>query len=790
MTTINAILQDGSNVDMPALRAYLADLEAALAQANSIIATGTVAALVGDRVYATRSALYADLVPADNLFALVYNDTDPLKNGLYQKDGATTAGDWDGPFDLFASAAEGLVQPLVDAAETARDEAEAARDEAVAAVEGFGTGATLTADADPSRSAKSPSRVTTQDADYAADLRARGYAANLAQRAFQGMRASVFADINGSNANAGTSLPLAKQGLSNAAALLTGAGSIGIAEASFFRDRAYFDEDGNGLYSVGATGAIPVISGADLVTGFTAQGTTDVWQKSIAFENASDLLGKGITERMRVYKNGALLTRVANISACSSTPNSFVDVKRSDGTPVTIYINVGAGANPSSFNIEVITRHAAITSSGGMTVRGPIIMEKGMSNNGALYLEGESDVSGVLLRDGSKHNGFVGAGRIYGSIAARADPPTTYEGSNTAWVSYMNDPTGFSYTYELCGASELSATPAAGFSHNVGFYAHAAAPGFFYTVGTLRQCWAVGDMLGGHGSGAVSSIETGCHWAGVTLVSRTDLPVTATYSTAKIMALVKATATPKNDLRDLTASDFAWYFQERTSRGNTNPAFQHEQGDVVLENGVIWCGDGFNFNAHCMNYFGSATGTLTVNNCVIGGWTGWLLAVAPGQTYTGDFNVFNASNVFATTRNFHANFEGTDIYTLADWQTATSEDANSVYIKRGDQVAGSPDAFWLAWAEAETGTNIETIGPVLGDFRVNPTAKVYGGDNTVYTGTFADGTTLLNQQAGQGLHWDWNLRQALSGPARRFPRVPVTDAEEEAFITAPDGWVF
>lgn len=116
MTTINAILRDGSNVDMPGLRAYLADLQGALARANSVLATGTITALVGDRVYASQSTLYADLVPADNLFALVYADADPLKNGLYQKDGATTAGDWDGPFDLFASAAESAVQPLADAA--------------------------------------------------------------------------------------------------------------------------------------------------------------------------------------------------------------------------------------------------------------------------------------------------------------------------------------------------------------------------------------------------------------------------------------------------------------------------------------------------------------------------------------------------------------------------------------------------------------------------------------------------------------------------------------------------
>lgn len=119
MSDINAILRDGSNVNMPALRAFLADLEGSLAQTNLAIATGTITALVDDRTYATRAALYADLAPAANLFALVYADSDPLKNGLYQKSGATGGGSWTGPFDLFSSAAEALVQGLVDDAEAA-----------------------------------------------------------------------------------------------------------------------------------------------------------------------------------------------------------------------------------------------------------------------------------------------------------------------------------------------------------------------------------------------------------------------------------------------------------------------------------------------------------------------------------------------------------------------------------------------------------------------------------------------------------------------------------------------
>ncbi|KKC24682.1 hypothetical protein [Sphingomonas sp. SRS2] len=66
------------------------------------------------RVYATRAALYSDLAPDDDLFALVAFDSDPLKNGLYQKNGATGTGSWTGPDDLFVSAAESAATALTD----------------------------------------------------------------------------------------------------------------------------------------------------------------------------------------------------------------------------------------------------------------------------------------------------------------------------------------------------------------------------------------------------------------------------------------------------------------------------------------------------------------------------------------------------------------------------------------------------------------------------------------------------------------------------------------------------
>ena len=128
--------------------------------------------------------------------------------------------------------------------------------------------------------------------------------------------------------------------------------------------------------------------------------------------------------------------------------------------------------------------------------------------------------------------------------------------------------------------------------------------------------------------------------------------------------------------------------------------------------------------------------------------------------------------------------------TLADWQTATSgQDANSVYILPADQVAGGANALWLGYTEAAALTDLATIGPAVGDFRINPSARVYGGDNTAYIGTYADGTTPITE-AGPQLHWNWNTRAAVAGPPTRWPDVPETLAESRTYISDPAAWNF
>ncbi|QUM73350.1 hypothetical protein [Sphingopyxis granuli] len=102
----------------PATGKALIDLETA--GLKLAIANGTIAALV-TAVHTTQALLFADLVPADGQWGIVYDDADPLKEGFYRKSGATTTGNWQGP--LLQDAFQANAAAILADAEAARDEA-------------------------------------------------------------------------------------------------------------------------------------------------------------------------------------------------------------------------------------------------------------------------------------------------------------------------------------------------------------------------------------------------------------------------------------------------------------------------------------------------------------------------------------------------------------------------------------------------------------------------------------------------------------------------------------------
>lgn len=81
-----------------------ADIAGTINQLGEALTAGTISLLIGTRIYASRALLDADLTPADNLYALVVGDPTAANNDLYQKNGATGTGSWDGPLGAFAAA--------------------------------------------------------------------------------------------------------------------------------------------------------------------------------------------------------------------------------------------------------------------------------------------------------------------------------------------------------------------------------------------------------------------------------------------------------------------------------------------------------------------------------------------------------------------------------------------------------------------------------------------------------------------------------------------------------------
>ena len=92
--------------------------------------------------------------------------------------------------------------------------------------------------------------------------------------------------------------------------------------------------------------------------------------------------------------------------------------------------------------------------------------------------------------------------------------------------------------------------------------------------------------------------------------------------------------------------------------------------------------------------------------------------------YEGDYNIYyRLGGGGSNTPRFRVD-SNASVLSLSDFQSATGQDANSVYLTK-DQF----DSFFL-------------ISPLSGQVLINPMAKVTGADGTVYTGTFPDGTRI------------------------------------------------
>lgn len=575
--------------------------------------------------------------------------------------------------------------------------------------------------------------------------------------------------VNGSDSNDGTAAaPF--QTLAKVQATVAAGEGIALVRGSHWREQ--LDVPANNIsIIVAGSGDMPVIDGADIVTtGWTQPDAVTYpnvwsrsWTRSGPASTASEYLG--------YWEAGARTTHRTTLANLQAGNNG--DWNTTSFTAATATVSIRAAADPNSDGIlrEITKRNHAINSKdaaiGGaanarndITVVGPIEAKRCVGHSNALAM-----ISGLpsklLLRDGNVHHTVCGAQLVQDVIATESSPdiaPGLLNGFRSSGI-------GHNPVWRRCGVL-LPGGASRGIANISDFYAHA-------TVAGQMESWTLeGCFSRGAGNASVDA----------QLMTISGFYSEDSYQSAVVLGAVN------NSYSYLMTRDTA-----QTPLAAGNPAIRR-------------LSTSFTFTAqHCAFHNLKGRGILNtaggtkpvVTNCAItgapsGGLDGGEFAltysiIAPTAicannlttSYTGDYNVW----YFAGQPNPQFRYNSTIYNTLATFQAASGQDANSVFLKAADQVSGNGIAFWLGVA------NGENNGPPDGDWRVNPSARVYNGAGATLSGVFADGVTPITMAGPQG-HWDFNQRAVVSGPPSRYPVLPATVAEMRTYIENPEAWDF
>lgn len=573
--------------------------------------------------------------------------------------------------------------------------------------------------------------------------------------------------VGGNNANAGTSPGAPLQTLAAAQAALSDNQSLGLARGSYWREQ--FDVPTNGLtIGVYGTGNAPIIDGAEPIVGTWTQPNVglypDVWSISWTRAQAATTGSAAIC----IWLDGVIASRYATTLNDLQT-NGGYNADTLSSTTTTISIKSATNPNSNGVLYEAqyrrycINGHATVlgVEKTEQVVNGPIEMWRAVDHYNA-HTGGQGTTKQLLILDGTIHHtvtqGSVTEDCIYTGIV----PAST----SSAAVAYTAlSPSTYEHIFRRC----MAIFPG-GVSRNPdysGFYSHGTT-----TVKklTVEQCITNAATLAG--------------------ADAVDVIVKDSYTKECLLGTISVSSTSSTFTVDrvLAKSDTT------ISHVNGESAFRRLSGTttiVVRNSGFV------NRKGDAVSLIGTTGTRPQFTNCVLGGalsggavggggfvGCNYCVLQANGLSYinnsiSGDFNIYHFVG-----QTFVRSLINSVLYSsLGAWQTATSQDANSVYVKSTDQTAGNQYALWLGVSQ-----NINS-GPADGDFRINPGARVYNGADAPLIGTFADGTTPLTT-AGIQEYWDWNQRAVVTGVPTRFPTFPATVAEMRSYVNDPTSWDF
>lgn len=597
----------------------------------------------------------------------------------------------------------------------------------------------------------------------------------------------LYADsVAGSDANPGTAAS-PKQTLAGLGTIAANS-RFRIARGSGFRESLIYPGFSNVTVAATGTGNPPILDCAVTLPGPYTQpnaGTyPNVWQGIASLATFIATYPSSLNQlQLPVIKNGVQMLRVTSVALVNTTPGSYYapnDEAYNSLTTSTIYFYASANPNSDGNTYEVPGRYYAIDDGFGSatstSVSGLHLRNQG-GNNGVGDFGVNSSIDRCIFQNGHKHNMLIESG-----TARRSCGISQTDVGGICFVLYSGTGAGKTGLFQ---ENHFIARPGqTGTINGSATYAHTAGGSNHDRLALEQQSY--NGYAFTYDANVVEFISRGCYVRDSGMGAGTS-------------------STTQNTI----------YLQFRNTRwtvgganvGSTPGSFTHCSHYASITTGgaglyrltgavtnLVFDYNSFFFEANDTRFAfeglsGLGTSPFTAKHHVLfmgSGGQGFNFTTAP--ILTSDYNIFYMAPFFSSDGSPRNTYNGTLYSTLATWQAATGGEANSVYAKAVDQTAGGANALWLAWANAAGGTDLTTVGPAVGDFRINPNARVYTGAGVAKIGVFADGVTPITT-AGPQRRWDWNKRTDVAGAPLKWPVCPTTLAECQTFVTS-DTWSY
>jgi hypothetical protein len=435
----------------------------------------------------------------------------------------------------------------------------------------------------------------------------------------------------------------------------------------------------------GATPDAPFIDGSETIPSgdFTlASGQTVTYQANVTLQGSTP--GAPGSEQRLVWEDGRFLLQATSIANCEATAGSFFYSSSSSATP-TVYVHASDGSDPSTNGkvYDFNCRFICIDLYGDNCQVTNVRTRRQRANNGSMNLNGDACwFTNVTAEDGHKHCSLTWEAGGYLKSAFK----NAYNGtSGSPNFVVFNKPTGTSrgitvqdcaFLMEVNVIPNSSAVVQAGASSvichcNAGDFGLLSAGGNTHTgpITGYGPQNVTGITIDGDVFSECVGMGSNSDPGVVALIRDTTFTITGTilsggdgHAFACNPSSGRATVTYENCAFSTATYEPVW--------------FKNSNVDYTLTNCQITAGNtGSRFPHGLVRFSTTATGcTLTVNGCTL---TAGISAesfynLASDTVYTGN------NNTFIKATNAHWQRANVDVATtLAGWQSASGQDANS-----------------------------------------------------------------------------------------------------------------